>query len=70
MSLYMEFVGKRQVHRISKPWMTGIGVDRRAIEEKASGVISWLVLSRIAVSSVYLLDPVTMMLQKRNGEIS
>jgi hypothetical protein len=70
MSLYMEFVGRRQVHRISRPCITGIGVDRRAMEENARGVMSWLVLSRIVGSSVYRLDPVTMMLQNRKGEVS
>ena len=70
MSLYIEFVGKRQVQRINRPWITGIGVERRAMEEKASGVINWLVLSSIVGSSEYLLDPVTIMLQNRKGESS
>lgn len=40
MSLYMEFVGSRQVERIKSPWMTGICEDRKAMEENASGVMS------------------------------
>jgi hypothetical protein len=40
------------------------------MEENASGVISWLILSSMVGSSGYLLDPVTTMLQKRKGEMS
>jgi hypothetical protein len=50
--------------------MTGIGVDRKAIEENAKGVINWLVLSRMVGSFLYRRDPVTMMLQNRKGESS
>lgn len=50
--------------------MTGIGDERKAIDENASGVMSCAVRSRTVGSSVYLLDPVTMIAQKRNGDKS
>jgi hypothetical protein len=40
------------------------------MEENARGMMRWLVFSRTVRSSGYLLDPVTMILQKRNGDIS
>jgi len=70
MSLYMEFVGRRHVQRSRRPWITGIGDERSAIEEKARGVISWLDLSRTFGSSAYRLDPITMMVQNKNGDKS
>jgi hypothetical protein len=70
MSLYIEFVGSRHVHRMRSPWITGIGDDLRAMEEKARGVMSWLALSSTVGSSVYRLDPVTMIVQNRKGDSS
>jgi hypothetical protein len=52
------------------PWITGIGDDLRAMEEKARGVMSWLALSSTVGSSVYRLDPVTMIVQNRKGDSS
>jgi hypothetical protein len=70
MSLYMEFVGSRQVQRRRRPWMTGIGDDRNAIDEKASGVMSWLDFSSTLGSSAYRREPITIIVQKRSGHKS
>jgi hypothetical protein len=66
----MEFVGSRQVQRIKRPWITGTGDVRKAMEENASWITYWLVFSRTVGSSEYRRDPVTMMAQKRNGDSS
>jgi hypothetical protein len=69
-SLYIEFVGSLQVQRISKPWMMGTCEVRNAIEEKASWVMGWAVLSSTSGCSEYRRAPVTMMTQNRNGDWS
>lgn len=67
-SLYIEFVGKRQVQRSRRPSITGICDDRSAIEENAKVVMSLLDLSRMFGSSAYRLDPITIMVQNKNGD--
>jgi len=68
-SLYIELVGSRHVHRISRPWMIGTCEVRSAIEENASWVMGWLVLSRTSCSE-YRRDPVTTIVQNKNGDWS
>jgi len=58
------------VQRIRSPWMTGIGEERRATDEKASEVMCWLVFSSTRLSLEYRLDPVTTMAQNKKGDKS